>query len=1127
VVAGRYRVLRFLAQGGMGEVYEAEDQELRERVALKTINAMVAGDAGAVDRFKREISLARKVTHPNVCRIFDLGQHRDAGRRRDDGFVVTFLTMELLAGETLSTRLRRGRLAVGDAFPLARQVASALDAAHRAHVVHRDLKSENVFLVREGDGVRAVVTDFGIARGGRDDQFAARVTGTGIVGTPAYMAPEQVEGGPVGAAADVYAFGIVLYETVTGRLPFESNNPITMAAKRLQEPPQPPRVHVPDLDGRWEQVILRCLARRPDERFGSAGEAVAALDPQAAPPAAGPLAAAWARAPTPAEDAPTVATPSSSSAASAVSPASSAASAVPRPDTVTAPVRRDSRRPLLWTLAAVAALSAALWTFNAFFRRDAGVVRAPRRTIAVMGLQNLSGQAEQDWLATALAEMLVTELAHGEALRAIPGDQVARARQELGLAGAAALTAESLRRLHALLGCDFVVTGAFVTASPQLRIDLRLADAALGTPLASFAREGSDAELFALVRGLGGDLRERLGVRSDGGGDDPFAGLPRQRQAARLYSLALESLRRFAPLEARDALQEAAAIEPENPLIRSALSSAWKALGHRQRAADEAQRAFELSSDLPREDRLVVEGRFHETRGDWEQAVQVYQRLWDLFPDNLEYGLSLTAAQTAARRPDAALASIARLRALPPPASDDVRIDLAEASAAATAADYPRQLAAAQRGAARAAELGAGLLAAEARIAEAQAHRFLGRSRESIEAARQAYRHYEDLGQPAGTALALTTMANAHYDLAELDDAGARCEEAIVTYRAIGDEGGLASALNNLALVRKKKGDLARARALYEESAAILEKTGNPLGLANAVNNRAAILILFDDLAAAREMFERARAIWQEEGDPSGQAFALNNLAVVLRLEGDLAASRAANEEALAIRRRIGQKVGEVFSLVNLGGALADLGELAAAEETLAAGLRLADEMGHRLARAYGLFELAELRLAQGRLDGAARLHDEALAIRRELDERHTVAESQAALARVKLARGESAAAELDARHAMAAFSGDQRRAEEGRASALLALALLDQRLLAEARRAAEDAAALGGGSEQLAVRFRVRFAQARVAAAAGDKKQALAMLARLADEAASAGFAALRHEAELARSEIEARGRR
>ena len=193
--------------------------------------------------------------------------------------------MELLNGETLADKLQRdGRLTTEEALPLARQMAAGLTAAHRAGVVHRDFKSLNVMLVKpaspEGE-LRAVITDFGLAkRNSEDDRSSLSVSlndAGEISGTPAYMAPEQVEGGAVTPATDVYAMGVVLFEMVTGTRPFVADTPLKTAVKRLQEPAPSPRIHLPDLDERWEAAILRCLARQPADRFASPDEAVAAL----------------------------------------------------------------------------------------------------------------------------------------------------------------------------------------------------------------------------------------------------------------------------------------------------------------------------------------------------------------------------------------------------------------------------------------------------------------------------------------------------------------------------------------------------------------------------------------------------------------------------------------------------------------------------------------------------------------------------------------------------------------------------------------------------------------------------------------------------------------------------------
>jgi hypothetical protein len=274
VVDGRYRIARFMGRGGMGEVYAADDIELSERVALKVLVRGVAANPQVLGCLKQEIHLARKVTHPNVCRTLEFGYHKSI-TPEGVGTKTPYLTMEFLHGETLASRLaRQGRLPTQQALPLVTQIAAALAAAHRAGVVHRDLKPSNVMLVLCEDGEhRAVVTDFGLAaRASGHESVVDLSAGAGEVsGTWAYMAPEQLLGKEPTPAADLYALGVLMFEMVTGTLPFEAETPLAAAFKRLQELPPSPRARLPELSPRWEAAILRCLERDPADRFRSAG----------------------------------------------------------------------------------------------------------------------------------------------------------------------------------------------------------------------------------------------------------------------------------------------------------------------------------------------------------------------------------------------------------------------------------------------------------------------------------------------------------------------------------------------------------------------------------------------------------------------------------------------------------------------------------------------------------------------------------------------------------------------------------------------------------------------------------------------------------------------------------------
>lgn len=269
VIADRYQIIEFLGRGGMGEVYEAEDRELGERIALKVIRPEVSLQHELMDRLRREVQLARRVTHANVCRVFDLGHHRQAGQP------LIFLSMELIKGETLNDRLKRnGKIPFPEALHIARQLCQALGAAHEAGILHRDFKCGNVMLLGTGDHIRAVVTDFGIARSiqSREDTQSFATNSGMVIGTPAYMSPEQLMGEKLTPASDIYSLGLVLYEMVTGVRPFRGESSWTETLKRLStDPPAPVKV-VPSLDPRWNRAIVRCLQRNPARRFSSARE---------------------------------------------------------------------------------------------------------------------------------------------------------------------------------------------------------------------------------------------------------------------------------------------------------------------------------------------------------------------------------------------------------------------------------------------------------------------------------------------------------------------------------------------------------------------------------------------------------------------------------------------------------------------------------------------------------------------------------------------------------------------------------------------------------------------------------------------------------------------------------------
>ena len=261
--AGRYQIIEELGKGGMGQVYRVLDKKLNEEVALKLIKPEIASDKETIQRFSNELKLARKIGHRNVGRMFELMQ--------DEG--IHFITMEYVTGEDLRSFIRRSRqLTVATAVAIAKQVCEGLAEAHRLGVVHRDLKPSNIMIDKEGN---ARIMDFGIARSLK----GKGITGAGVmIGTPEYMSPEQVEGKEADQPSDIYSLGIILYEMLTGRVPFEGDTPLSIAMKQKTEAPQDPRTFNAQVPSALSCVILKCMEKDRARRYQSAEDVVSELD---------------------------------------------------------------------------------------------------------------------------------------------------------------------------------------------------------------------------------------------------------------------------------------------------------------------------------------------------------------------------------------------------------------------------------------------------------------------------------------------------------------------------------------------------------------------------------------------------------------------------------------------------------------------------------------------------------------------------------------------------------------------------------------------------------------------------------------------------------------------------------
>jgi len=262
-LAGPYRLERLLGQGGFSWVFGGRHDRDGTPVAVKLLKPRFAGDPQFRRRFQHEAEVASKLTHPNVVRIHQVGDHGD----------LVYLAMDFYPDSLGSLLARQGPLPEDRLLRIARDIAQALAYAHGQQIIHRDIKVDNILLADDG---HAVLTDFGIARAA-----TSTATGTGpnmTIGTPHYLSPEQAQGRQLDGRADLYALGVTLYRAATGELPFRSTDWFELARMHVEDPPTPPRTHRPDLTGRFERVVLRCLAKHPDDRYASAEALAAELD---------------------------------------------------------------------------------------------------------------------------------------------------------------------------------------------------------------------------------------------------------------------------------------------------------------------------------------------------------------------------------------------------------------------------------------------------------------------------------------------------------------------------------------------------------------------------------------------------------------------------------------------------------------------------------------------------------------------------------------------------------------------------------------------------------------------------------------------------------------------------------
>ncbi len=1029
-----YRVLEKIGSGGMGVVYRAHDETLDRDVALKVLPPGMLSDEHARRRFRREALSLAKLNHPHIGGVYEFGS--EGG--------VDFLAMELVSGVVLDTRLAAGSMEESEVLRYGAQLADGLDAAHQQGILHRDLKPGNLRINKEG---RLKILDFGLAAWTHPEGDAdPTATNAKVSGTVAYMSPEQLRGKNADVRSDIYATGAVLYEMATGKHPYAETSGPQLIAQILDRPPSRPTSRNRRISPALESIILKALDRDPDLRYQSAREL--RIDLERLSSGSGPVA-----------------------------------------------VRPRSVWP--WVAAAAALVVAGLLVWNPENLREriagwhATAPSSPhvRRSVAVMGFRNLSGKPEQAWLSTALAEMLSTELSSGGQLRSLPGENIARMRLDLALPEAESYAPDTLNRIRMHSGTDLVVLGSYMAMGDEggnrLRVDFHLQDAATGETLASVSETGTEPELLDLIARTGSRLRSAIGVQAASGeASATRSSLPSSSEAARLYAEGLSKLRVFEALEAKSLLEKAVALDPNHALSHTALADALANLGFDALAREQAKKAFDLSTNLPRDERLMIEGRLRETTHEWPKAVETYRTLWRFFPDNLEYGLRLAAAQTSAGQAKDALRTVDEMRRATDAALGDPRIDLAETKAYDSLGSFKQSLAAAQTAEKIGQAHGARLVVAQARVAEGWAWERLGDLGKAGAAFTEAHDLFSAAGDKRGAATATHLSGDILYDQGNYADANRRYEEALATFREIGDQSNSARSLNNLGNVANDVGDFPKATNYYQQTL----------------------------------------AIYRETGSTSGEAGALGNMANVLDSMGDLPNARKKNEEGLALFREVGDQRGTASTLGNLGNILVEMGELAAARQRYDEGLKIQREIGYRRGQAYALSNLADLLTVTGDIPEARKLGEQALSLRKELGENTNIAISKLQMGRIAFNESHLADSEAYLREAASAFQKADMRDLHISCQASLATVLLAESKVTEANQLAATAVETAKSRPTYPPRFDAALASARVATAQGRFADAAKQAQETLRLATRYGYVGYQMEARLAEEQTLAK---
>jgi eukaryotic-like serine/threonine-protein kinase len=594
--AGRYQVIEELGRGGMGRVYKVYDTKTREKIALKLLKPEISSDADAIERFGNELRLARKVSHRNVCRMYDLGDDRG----------THYITMEYVSGEDLKSMIRMsGSLSLGMLLSVGRQAADGLAEAHGLGVVHRDLKPQNIMIDRSGS---AKIMDFGIARSVREKGM----TGPSVmIGTPEYMSPEQSEAKEVDHRSDIYSLGVILYEMATSRVPFEGETALSVAMKHKGEKPKDPGHLNPGIPADLGGVILKCLEKDKSIRYQSAADLRAELERIEK------------------------GLPTTERVVSARKSFTS--------KEIT--VKFSLKKLVLPILAAVVVPATALFVWRLIPKQIS--VSAPKieNSVAVISFENQTGDKSYDYLQKAIPNLLITNLERSGNLYVATWERMRDLLKQLEKDNVESITADLGFELSRVEGIKTVALGTYTKAGEMFVTDVKLLDAETKRLLksASSRGEGVDSILRTQIDELSGEIVKGIGLapEREAAGQRAVAEVTTSSMEAYHYYLkGYEEQAQYLYPEALESFKKAVNIDPAFAKAYQGLSAAYENMWETRASHEAMEKAMALSRRATEKERLYIEADYAAyIEQDREKSIRILKELLNKYPkEKYAYG---------------------------------------------------------------------------------------------------------------------------------------------------------------------------------------------------------------------------------------------------------------------------------------------------------------------------------------------------------------------------------------------------------------------------------------------------------------------------------------------------------